>query len=545
MVDPSSVTSMSSNERILFEQVAVQCHDDVSNFCDDSPVSFLSFPPPPPMLVMNDLGAIVESMMRSVVEDMPQVPIIPAVHQEPSNNERKVEEQPVERPSEGTFVVFHSSSVVNNPCEEMFVRQMLSHFAPLIAPEETQTLAEKLAEHGSVMLERLPEDGSNEFRMARRLSEVTHEEVLEHRRDLFLPFGPSKNECLFQIYQERRASIPCGNALATLEQDRAARFNLRLSQREEELDAYAKLSVMYFFIFCTAVVLYCFRRNALVKQAGRNPLIIQRMKSARLLTVIVFSAMSILCILGYLPASVLLQACVYFSAFVFVRAVLTSTCDEEATCACCCCGASPQDAEYGNLTEAQACCGCCGGTGACGDQCASCCGPDGCCGADCCANGCCGGAGGCCCGNSSPDYKLMTDDCESGGKACCKKDAKMTGCCGADCCAKGCCGGAGGCCCCSLSKKDVKSTSCCGADCCANGCCGGAGGCCCCSGSCPSVQKEVKSTTCCGADCCANGCCGGAGGCCCCSESCPGNKQKKVVNRQQFFLYEGVPVQIV
>lgn len=55
-------------------------------------------------------------------------------------------------------------------------------------------------------------------------------------------------------------------------------------------------------------------------------------------------------------------------------------------CSCCCCGATPDQAKAGLLTEEQACCNCCKGTGTCSDACKSCCGGGGCC---CCCNGCC------------------------------------------------------------------------------------------------------------------------------------------------------------
>jgi hypothetical protein len=66
----------------------------------------------------------------------------------------------------------------------------------------------------------------------------------------------------------------------------------------------------------------------------------------------------------------------------------------EDDCTCCCCDASPSLAKAGLLTDEQACCGCCKGTGKCSDSCAACCGGGGsgcCCGCccSCCSSGCC------------------------------------------------------------------------------------------------------------------------------------------------------------
>ena len=43
-------------------------------------------------------------------------------------------------------------------------------------------------------------------------------------------------------------------------------------------------------------------------------------------------------------------------------------------CACCCCGVTTEDIKNCTLTEEQACCGSCQGTGVCGVACADCCG---------------------------------------------------------------------------------------------------------------------------------------------------------------------------
>jgi len=383
----SAATSMSSVERHYFEQVGAQCQDDVNQFCGNGafqptagPFSLLN--EMPSFFMMNELPSIVDSLMKSALTDFAQVPEFPAA---PQN---------VEAQAPRTIVTVRSSSSPmmmmtennNSPFEDLFVRQMLSQFVPMVTVHETDSLAQRLSEHGHVMLERIPEQGSNEFRIARRLSEVTADDVNKVRNDLFLPFGPEKSQCLFEAYHQRRVSQDCGNSLYALEQTRAARIHKQAVAREYEEDAFEKLSLMYFFIFATAVVLYCCRRSATAKAESQSPEFVQRLKSARLMTVICFSAMSILCILGMLPVQVLLQACVWFSAFVCLRAVCSSACCDD------------EDDEVG-------CCDCCAG-GCCGEGC--CCMGDG----GCCDGGCC-----CCKADNAADYKLMSDDDEEANPA--------------------------------------------------------------------------------------------------------------------------------
>eukprot|EP00545_Synedropsis_sp_CCMP1620_P000407 CAMPEP_0119015212 /NCGR_PEP_ID=MMETSP1176-20130426/10617_1 /TAXON_ID=265551 /ORGANISM="Synedropsis recta cf, Strain CCMP1620" /LENGTH=555 /DNA_ID=CAMNT_0006968485 /DNA_START=29 /DNA_END=1696 /DNA_ORIENTATION=- len=115
-------------------------------------------------------------------------------------------------------------------------------------------------------------------------------------------------------------------------------------------------------------------------------------------------------------------------------------------CSCCCCGLSTDDVQSGNVTSKQACCTCCNGMGVCAPACADCCGldPDGAC--DCCSDGCdcCNPPSKCCCCSATPDTMILTDVqancscckgsgvCAEGCKSCCGDE---TGC---DCCTDGC-----------------------------------------------------------------------------------------------------------
>jgi hypothetical protein len=180
-------------------------------------------------------------------------------------------------------------------------------------------------------------------------------------------------------------------------------------------------------------------------------------------------------------------------------------------CTCCCCGATAAQARDGTLTEEQACCGCCKGTGTCSDACASCCGKGGCC---------------CCCGATVAQAAagLLTE-----AQACCC-----------------CCNGTGKCCCSSCSKPSKKAPVVDDCTCC---CCGAtaaqakagtlteAQACCCC----------CKGTGTCSAACAS--CCGGGGGgssCCPKSSSCAlkGRGEKHVVSARNE-VYFGIPLQIV
>ena len=163
-------------------------------------------------------------------------------------------------------------------------------------------------------------------------------------------------------------------------------------------------------------------------------------------------------------------------------------------CTCCCCGASTEHAANGTLTQEQACCGCCKGTGVCAPGCADCCGPSGCC---CCEDGKCSG-----------------DCCDGNGAGCCvDNQVVVSKCCG--CCS--CCGATAdaaknG----TLTEAQLACCCCCGTGCCTSstetGCCC----CCCCDGSSSSTKPTVVK----------------------------GRGQKHIF-QPSFGVYQGIPVQVV
>ncbi|OEU15092.1 hypothetical protein FRACYDRAFT_239772 [Fragilariopsis cylindrus CCMP1102] len=79
-------------------------------------------------------------------------------------------------------------------------------------PEEIPQLANELQNYGANMLLNA-EDGSDEFRMARRLTEMDTKTINYHVQ---LPFG-RKNCCLRHAFEQQRVSPRCASSISTLE----------------------------------------------------------------------------------------------------------------------------------------------------------------------------------------------------------------------------------------------------------------------------------------------------------------------------------------
>ena len=432
-MEASTITTMSPVERRFFQEVGNACSDDVQNICSNDifiPSPFVSLSSPLSMM-MDDFGSVVDDLMRSVVESsQPQVmdtgmdtgPVA-AVENSAEGDERGLE-SPVDNVNEETeelpIIVVRSFST--SPCEDEIVRHMLSLFLPVIAPEESTDLAHKLSEHGHVMLHRLTfEDGSDEgeetnqeARIARRLTEVTPEQVMEHRRQMFLPFSSAKNECLLSAYRDARVNTACGQALQNLEHVRAAQHHMHMYQRQVVMDTYTNLFLVYFLVFATVVVLFL-RRNKLFKVRRRlassifttiysrpdlklavekelghsigneppRPWKAMRTGVKKLRKLLfVLSVLFLLCGLEVISLTTALHAGVFLAAFVFVRVLLMKPNNRS------------EDSEAGLLTEEQ-----------CSAECGSCCGsPD--------EENCCDDDGCCCSDDSSPDT-ADEDDCSS------------------------------------------------------------------------------------------------------------------------------------
>jgi hypothetical protein len=413
--------------------------------------------------------------------------------------------------------------------EDEAATHVISQIAANTHPDHVEVVADRLVEHGNNLL--LQEDvATDKRRMARRLTEVSPEEINQHRR-VFLPFGcPHRNRCLQDAYDHHAVSPDCGFAMARLEHVRVAQYAHRVEQLEEEGSTLFQLTALYVFAVGTMLVLYLRRRSdqketrrlklnvlkaiystpelkaAVEKEIGEplghvpplgmrallrfglhGQVFRQVLQAARMMRLAIFSALMGLFLVA--PAY-FLPVCVGLAAWAFVSVVFGPP-QRVRMCACCCCGATTDDAKNDTLTQEQMCCCCCRGTGVCAVACSD------------------------CCDNVDTD-KDLEEAIEAKGTA-----AATAGCC---CCS--CCSGADGCCCCS------------GADGCC--CCSGADGCCCCSGAdgcccsgadgcCCATTANVGCCACCSAgDCCGN--------CCCCT---------KKADPPNVGIYEGIPIQIV
>uniref|UniRef100_A0A7S3L1V6 Uncharacterized protein n=1 Tax=Amphora coffeiformis TaxID=265554 RepID=A0A7S3L1V6_9STRA len=498
-VNPSSVTSMSRSEQAAFREVSLYCENDVERYCTrgDSLFADLFFMAPPPF---EEMESFIDNMIQSTLR------------------------MPFE--SSSFLLIIEDGSPPSQPMEHHAVEHVLTEIAGQTPPEQVPAAAQRIAEHGSLLLEDQSQD-ETQVRVARRLSEVTPEE-LHQRQQALLPFSAAQTECLRSHYSQARLSISCGRALFRLEKLRDAQYSANVQFQEDRAVVMVNLLCLYALVLATGLVIYYRRRkdlrakrrltrkifqaiysspqlkHAVEKEMGesvghlpplstgtlwRMGLIGQKIRGAfevcrwmRMVFVTIVSICFVLAPLSTLPVVV------GYAAAVFWCAVFSPKPTE--ICACCCCEATTESAKNGTLTAEQECCACCKGTGVCCVQCASCCGDkgdedDGCC---CPKNdqvGCCC----CCCGG---DGKVNGGCC---GGCCCSTD-KASGCCGTCC---------DGCCCCSTDK----TSGCCGTCCQGAGC----GSCCCCSGT-----------------------------CCCCAACCSAKKEK---SEPQMVVYEGVPMQIV
>jgi hypothetical protein len=432
---------MMPSERDAFVQVAQNCHRDVDHFCD-APARmmnpFLQIPgtsvPMDPF--MQDFGL----MMDSLLDNALRMPIF------------------VE------FVSFGPQEEEHAPPEpeDEAVAQAILQVAANTHPDDVKEVTDRLVKHGNNML---MQEGvtADKRRMARRLTEVSPQDLHEHRR-AFLPFGcPQRNRCLQEVYDHHAVSPACGSAMARLEYVRTTQYAHRVEQLQEEGSTLFQLTVLYVFAVATMLVLYSRRRSdmkatrrlklrvlkaiystpelkaAVEKELGESlghvpPLGMrtlmrfglhgqefrQWIKVARMVRLTLISAMTVLFLVAPLY---FLPACVGLSAWFFWCVVFGQK--RVRMCACCCCGATTEDVKEGTLTEEQMCCGCCKGTGVCSAACADCC-----------------GGGGDDAPGTSEDSGCSCCDCCNGGTCCCD--------CCASCSAGSCCGN---CSCCSASSK--------------------------------------------------------------------------------------------
>eukprot|EP00980_Cylindrotheca_fusiformis_P011600 scaffold2744_cov136-Cylindrotheca_fusiformis.AAC.17 len=380
------------------------------------------------------------------------------------------------------------------------------------APEELPELADQLQSYGKNLMT-TSEEGMPEHHLGRRLTEMDVN-TLHHR--VHLPFGCKKNSCLINAFKQGKTSLECSRSIEDLE------FSSVMDEKQERQESAVMAIIGTMAIMCASFQAFMVAAAKRAKRKGlplgyriiqtvySNPKIKNqveaemgesigdiaprvgarggRKNNKALSNILIFGLLyiffppfAIAAVLGYLLHCV-------------VKVLFFPVEKSEDECQCCCCGATPSIAAAGGLSEAQECCNCCKGTGACSIACKSCCG-DGTNGCSCC---CCGGDG-CCCPNKASI--VVKDDCTC---CCCgatpsqAKDGTLTA--EQECC--NCCKGTGKC-----------SDAC--AACCGQCCCCGGNGCCCCAG-------------------------------CCCAPSTPGvGGGQKHIFQSKKGVYEGVPVQIV
>ena len=546
---------MSPAEEAAFRAVAERCQADVQRLCPPKVYHEIWIALPPPSL--EEMEAFLDHMFQSVL-------VGPLVE--------------TSTPADFSHVVHH----------------LLANIAVQTPPEKVPCTAQRIASHGSLLLEQHAATDTLAHHVARRLSEVTEEDLAEHHHQVdhqpnhyHLPFAPAQAACLRQA---TGLSEPCTDALQQLEQARQPHPHYSWYR------IFVQVSLLVWILH-----VFCFRqprptdlppdvrtaRRVLLRDAVE---LVVYNDYGNILTwgPFVCTLMAVALLLGLYVDSVhdnswkALAAMVtwpLFTAFMLYTMVQFGfrALVPPDMCQCCCCGATVRGALWGTLTDDQAGCECCQGTGVsclccaedvkCGD--CSCCDQLQCC--------CCGDACGCCTSSSKKGDNLKCCCCGD-ACGCCSSmqqaDNLKCCCCGCGCCASEkegdnlkccccCCCCADGSCCCSSTKKGDR-LKCCGEGCsCSCSCCKAmkegntltcCGEGCSCSCSCCKAMKEGKNL-----QCCANGCCCccdccnsqkdgetkvGADGCCCCGEGCSccsGDKKRKAT----IVVYEGVPVTIV
>ena len=454
--------SMRPHTHIAYHHVEMACAADVERLCpveqpsllffDDPILNWLLMPtgPSPPIPELDNIGPLIDQMMESALA-MPITFSVVVI--EDSQEESQMMAPPAEQ-------------VV-----ETFVSKMAQE-----QPEEIPLLAQQLVQHGHQVLEQ--DDATEELRhLARRLTEVKPDQMYH---GVHLPFGCSRNRCLMAASQEGMVSGPCLATMTQLQQVNEMEIIL-----EEQQGDFLTMMWVYCLLLIMALVLMG-RRYAqnkanrqlklrILKAVYANPSIkaqleqdlgesvgnvppvsyhalrmmgaggmalrrkIQCFRRVRIVFFLVLSSMVIFAPFWVLPICIVVSA---------IRvAVLCCAPAPVRECTCCCCGVSTEDVTNGLVTDAQACCNCCVGTGVCSPACASCCGNDGCsCGDE-----------DCCCCNADSNSKIVKG-CGSGGCCCCcgaspeqvatgtLTDAQACYCC---CSGTGCCSGDSSCCCCS------------------------------------------------------------------------------------------------
>lgn len=439
-------TSMSVAERPLFERVASECRIDAQVLCranvaatrkDDAPIAaeqqrHLALRPPPVSTLSHPLPMLV-TFHRSnpTPEDFDTYlnHLVQQAMRPPPLHLLMIVRAGVEEPRQR-----------KPPCP---FDTMMHQVANGVAPEHYAQLADHMNRKGQQLSEviarvapepQFVEEHADHFSVSRRLQEVSPDALHEYRRS-FLPFAPETADCLEAAYSsQQQVSLGCEQALTQLHkfrEDEAIRIRKQTSLDE---NITRDSDQLWIYILCTAIFLAIRRRRIRKQQnfigdrifaavyskptfkrkveaelghsVGHVPPIpvyrnlmrgklraaVQRWR--RQIRAVCFVALATLAIVAcYSPSwAMAIAACV--ARALFLSLVIQSMYPAQKNinlCVCCCCGGSTENVKLGTVTDAQACCPCCAGTGVCSVKCAACCSNT----EEACS--CCGGAGCCCC----------------------------------------------------------------------------------------------------------------------------------------------------
>jgi hypothetical protein len=463
---PHDHNSMRTHTHIAYHHVESACAADVERLC---PLEQPAFPPlgdpflewlllpmdlPSPIeFDTMDMTTLINQMMDSALAAPVTFSLVIIGDSEPVGDNELIED------SEPTPFPPHAEEVV-----DAFVSKMAQE-----QPEEIPLLAQQFVQHGHQVLEQ--DDLTEERRhLARRLTEVRLDQM---HHSVHLPFGCPRNRCLIAASQEGRVSETCMAAMNQLQQ-----VNLMEVQLEQQQEVLSGLMWIYVCLLLMLVFLlgrrYSLNKGNLhlklriLKAVYSNPSIKAQLeedlgesvgnvppvsahalhlmsaggkalsRKLQLCRRVHFLFFMILLSLVFIAPFLVLPICIVVLA---VRVgILCCAPAYVRQCTCCCCGVSTEDVSNGLVTDAQACCNCCVGTGVCSPACASCCGKDGCCcGSEDCS--CCNAAqpkiakccGCCCCGATPKQVTTGTLTAEQVGCCCCSG----TGCCSGGSCSCG------------------------------------------------------------------------------------------------------------
>jgi hypothetical protein len=507
-----------------------------------------------PMHPMN-LGPLLDHMMDTALSMnmmmQQQEPVFFLIFEDHNVPQERAPEE-VALDSMVSRLMQHSSDCDKKKQEEAAATQ-----APIMPELLTPDVVHHIRLKGQHVLEQedVPEERR---RLARRLTEVTPEEMMarfmnagpfeqhfsaeqhNHEDDHDHHPCPHMHKCLMKAREQNMVTPECGDALTRLEH-----VQMLEMKKNHEIYLYMQFFWIYSILFLALFTMILVRKFKtgkgrfllrlrvlqavysnpeikakveddigaplgnvpplssvalkLLSADGRNQCRLKRQRFCRMLYLII--AFFALDAGGLLPESWPLFVMGFCCMYMVCRiATLCLSKPEVRECKCCCCGGSTSDVDNGTVSDVQACCTCCKGTGVCSAKCKTCCG-----GGDDKK----GGAGSCC-----------------GGKCSCAKKHNCDGSC--DCCGskKVCCGSNKE----WVAMEEVALTV---MDDCK---------CCCCGGSVMDFATGNVSDV---QACCT--CCKGTGVCSAKCKSCcgGGGSVKKVVVDSNTVVYQGIPIQIV